>query len=369
MKNVKHRMFALLVALLMVVSLFAGCAKTEAPAATGSTASSGTASGSTASSSKTESEAPAEAEAEMLQVGILFDDVVDGAVWRRLTLDSVIAYGEETGKFEVRYVEGQGAQYFEQQIRSLADECDIVFTMWTSMAEPTIAVAKDYPDVYFCIMDGFISDLDQYANIMDFGMDRVQAAYLGGIAAAMESETGVVGIVGGVDEPVINEAIAGWQQGLVSVNPDIVDYVMYANTWGDVTIVKEMCLELVDRGCDVIAAAASGGTPGCGLAAEETDTLYVAWDNHFDDIEFEQCLELGCVANDNGPMFKLCIDSVLNNTFPAGQRLDYGIDTGASWYDILDDSPISDETRAAIEEATKGILDGTIELSKDMLHK
>lgn len=352
-KNIR-KLMALLLSLALIVCVFAGCddkpADTDTPDV----------------SNNDSNTPPAE---EKLQVGILFDDVVDGAAWRRLTLNSVEAYAKETGKFEVRYVEGLGAQYFEQQIRSLAEECDIVFTMWTSMAEPTIAVAKDFPDVYFCIMDGFINDLSQYKNIMDFGMNRVQAAYLGGIAAAMESETGVVGIVGGVDEPVINEAIAGWQQGLVSVNPDIVDYVMYANTWGDVTIVKEMCLELVDRGCDVIAAAASGGTPGCGLAAAETGTKYVAWDNHFDDIEFETCLELGCVANDNGPMFRLCIDSVLNNTFPAGQRLDYGIDTGASWYDILPDAPLSEETKAAIEKATQGILDGSIELSSEMLHK
>lgn len=211
MKNKKCRMLAMIFALLMAVSIITGCSEKPSPAKTDAAPVEGT------NSSEPVTK-------EVLQVGILFDDVVDGAVWRRLTLNSCEEYAKETGRFEVRYVEGQGAQYFEQQIRSLANECDIVFTMWTSMAEPTIAVAKDYPDVYFCIMDGFVSDLEQYKNIMDFGMDRVQAAYLGGIAAAMESEAGIVGIVGGVDEPVINEAIAGWQQGLVSVNPDIVDY-------------------------------------------------------------------------------------------------------------------------------------------------
>ncbi len=106
-------------------------------------------------------------------------------------------------------------------------------------------MAKDYPDIIFGSLDGSIEDIADYSNIQEFGLNRTETAYLAGVCAAAMSESGTVGIVGGMDEPVINAIIAGWQQGLYSVNPNIKDYVSYAGNWTDPTVGKDLGLALV----------------------------------------------------------------------------------------------------------------------------
>lgn len=319
-----------------------------------------------------EDPAPTPAPADdTFKVGIVTDSPVDSAQWLRNTVDGCYAYADASnGKVEVQVVEGNGEQYYEQQIRALCEDgYDMVFTFFTGMVDATLACAKEFPDVYFCAYDGFVEDIASWPNVYDFGMDRLECAYLAGVVGAMNTQSKKVGIIAGWDEPVINKCVAGWQQGLMATDDTITDYVMYCNSWSDPQKAKELALELVERGCDVIACAASGSTVGAAQAAQETNTLIVTWDTHPDAATLDTSLELGCVYSDNVPMFVDAIDKALAGNFPAGQRIDFGIDTPASFYDIVEGNPITDEVRAAIEEAKTGIISGTIALSPDVLHK
>lgn len=321
-------------------------------------------------SKKTEAPAQSNDTQKKFKVGIVTDEPIDGAQWLRNTIDGCVAFADAHDNVELQVVEGSNSQYFEQQIRALAeDKYDLIFTFFTGMADATLAVAKDFPDIKFAIYDGYIEGIDKLTNVYDFGMDRLEAAYLAGVAAAMTSKVDKVGIIAGWDEPVINKAVAGWQQGLVSVKPEITDYVMYCNSWSDPQKAKELALELVERGCDVLACAASGSTIGAAQAAAETNTLIVTWDTHPDTSTLPQTLELGCVYSDNVPMFTDAIERALAGQFPAGQRIDFGIDTPASYYDILPDNPLSDDVKEAVEKAKNAIIADEIKISPDVLHK
>jgi basic membrane lipoprotein Med (substrate-binding protein (PBP1-ABC) superfamily) len=47
-----------------------------------------------------------------------------------------------------------------------------------------------------------------------------EGSYLVGMLAAMASETGTVGFVGGMDIPLISRFACGYAQGVVAVNPE-----------------------------------------------------------------------------------------------------------------------------------------------------
>lgn len=305
-----------------------------------------------------------------LKVGIVSDQAFDASEWLVNLVVGVKEYQQANDKVEIKLVEALQANEYEPKIRALAEaDYDVIITTYATMAEATKSVAKDYPDIIFGSLDGSIEDIGDYSNIQEFGLNRTETAFLAGVCAAAMSESGIVGIVGGMDEPVINAIIAGWQQGLVSVNPDITDYVSYAGTWTDPTVGKDLGFALVNKGCDVIAAAAGGTGAGTAQAAAESDSMYVAWDTHYDDIFVDKNLELGSALNFFDIMVIAFIENVNNGEFVGGQRVDYGMDQGVCVFDIKDDAIASSEARSKVDEAFEKIKKGEISISTEPLHK
>lgn len=318
---------------------------------------------------KENAEAPDE-EGDTLKVGIVTDQALDASEWLVNLVAGVKEYQATHEGVEIKLVEALQANEYEPKIRGLAEAgYDVIITTYATTAEATKNVAKDYPDIIFGSLDGSIADIAEYSNIQEFGLNRTETAYLAGVCAAAMSESGTVGIVGGMDEPVINAIIAGWQQGLVSVNPDIKDYVSYAGTWTDPTVGKDLGLALVNRGCDVIAAAAGGTGAGTAQAAAETNTKFVAWDTHYDEIFTDANVELGSALNYFDVMVIAFIEDVVNGKFDGGKRVDYGMEQGVCSFDIRDSSIVTDEAKAKVEEALNKIKNGEIQIATEPLHK
>ncbi len=351
MKKLFKRVAPLLLVMLLAVSI-AGCSS-SAPAPD--------------ASSKNDSPSPA---GDKIKVGFVADQAFDQSEWLMNLVNGVKEYVKEHPEIEINMIEATTASEYEPKIRALAESgCDIIITTYASTSEATINVAKDYPDIKFGSLDGSIENIAQYKNIEEFGLNRTQTAYLAGIVAAASTKEGKVGIVGGMDEPVINAIIAGWQQGLRSVKPDIKDYVSYAGTWTDSTTGKDLGLALVDKGCDVIAAAAGGTGAGTAQAAAETKTNFVAWDTHYDDIFSTANVELGAAVNYFDKMVIKFIENAAAGDFKAGQRVEYGISDGVCSFDMYDKAPVSEGTRQLVKDALKKIEAGEIQISSTPIHK
>lgn len=355
------KVLSILFASVFVLATLAGCGGT---ASSTPPEESGTAPASTAAEGGTE------AAGDVFRVGMVTDQGIDESEWLKALNEGMQAEADADAGLEWKIVEGGDIKEYESKIRAMAEEgYDLVLTMYGDMVEQTVAVAADYPDTMFGSMDGYIENIEQYANIQEFSLDRLESGFLAGVVAAMTSETGKVGVVGGVDQPVINAIIAGWQQGLVYQNPDIEDLVVYVGDFNDPTGGKEHGLSLVDRGCDVIAGAAGGSSVGAAQAAAETNTCFVAWDIHYPEVFTGEQLELGSAINYFDKMVISFVQDAREGRFTPGVRTEYGMASGACDFVILDDSPVSDEIRARVQEVKQEIEDGKIAIGPDMLHK
>lgn len=91
-------------------------------------------------------------------------------------------------------------------------------------------------------------------------------SYVAGAAAAMKSESGILGCVGGMDLPVINRFIVGFEEGAKSVNPDAKIISKYVGAtyeaWADSTTAKSITLDMVNSGADVVYQIAGGAGLG-----------------------------------------------------------------------------------------------------------
>ena len=90
-----------------------------------------------------------------------------------------------------------------------------------------------------------------------------EAGYLAGIVAAMMTESGMISTVGGMPIPPVDNWIAGYQQGAKDTNPDITLLNDYSDDFVDQALCKEIALDHIAQGADIVFQVAGL----CGLGA------------------------------------------------------------------------------------------------------
>src|SRR5260370_5061003 len=155
---------------------------------------------------------PAFAPGIIFDMGGKFDKSFNEAAYvgaERFTKDTGIAYRE----FEVTN-EGQR----EQALTNMARRgVTIIVAIGFSQRSPVETVAKQFPAVKFTIVDAVV-DLP---NVQSVVYREHEGSFLVGILAAMKSQTGKIGFVGGMDIPLIRKFALGYEEGARFANPKI----------------------------------------------------------------------------------------------------------------------------------------------------
>ena len=126
-------------------------------------------------------------------------------------------------------------------------------------------VAPNYPESKFLVIDT-TSDLENVASAV-FASE--QGSFLVGVAAglkAKENGSNAVGFVGGMANELIQAFQAGYEQGVLAVNPDATIYVDYCDSFDNDQIGQQLAQKQYDLGATVIYQAA--GNAGNGVIRE-----------------------------------------------------------------------------------------------------
>ncbi|WP_248150870.1 BMP family lipoprotein [Microbacterium aoyamense] len=142
-------------------------------------------------------------------------------------LEGMERAAEELGVTPIE-VESRSANDYASNLENLvAEGCDFIVAVGFKLSADTIASATANPDIDYAIIDDWAdADFDgttDAPNIKPLMFDTVQAAYLGGYAAAAWSaEAGVnkVGTVGGIKIPPVTIFMDGFVDGVGKYNED-----------------------------------------------------------------------------------------------------------------------------------------------------
>ncbi len=189
---------------------------------------------------------------------------------------------------------GSDETNFLPSLYDAADEgYDLIFTITWGMQQYIEEVAPQYPDQKFLVIDTGLNfdeyDLDNsYAAVFK----PEEGSYLAGAVAAMVSETGTIGFLGGMDITGINDFLVGYIEGAQSVNPDIKVAISYIGNFSDAALGKEMALAQYNNGADIGYNVAGGAGLGQIDAAVETGNLAIGVDSDqfalFDGVDQEK---------------------------------------------------------------------------------
>jgi len=169
----------------------------------------------------------------------------------------------------------------EQAIRKMAQRGQSpIVGVGFAQAPAVEKVAKEFPNTKFTIIDGVV-DLP---NVQSVIFKEQEGSFLVGLLAEMASKTGKVGFVGGMDIPLIRAFGCGYEQGAKYVNPKAeVIQSMTGTTpaaWNDPSRGAELAKGQMDRGVDVVYAAAGGTGVGVYQAAKDAGKLAIGVDSN-----------------------------------------------------------------------------------------
>ncbi|AVO38319.1 BMP family lipoprotein [Pukyongiella litopenaei] len=267
-------------------------------------------------------------------------------------------WAEETGG-SFREIELQSEAQREQALRRFAEAgANPIVTMGFAMADPLSTVAPDYPDTKFVVID--VTWLDA-PNIRQVGFAEHEGSYLVGMLAAMASKSGTVGFIGGMDVPLIRHFGCGYAQGAKAANPDINIIANMTGTtpaaWNDPVKGSELTKAQISQGADVIYAAAGGTGVGVLQTAADEGILSIGVDSN------QNHLHPGKVLTS---MLKR-VDVAVYNAMKAGENVEPGVfvlglaEDGVGYaVDENNESLITDDMKAAAEDARQKIIDGEI---------
>ena len=314
-----------------------------------------------------EAEAPAE---EPISVGMVSDTGgVDDRGFNQFSIAGFDRAKEELGVEGRVYVSESGDDYLPNLTAAVDDGHDLVVAIGFLIQPSVVEVATEATDINFAGVDQFYGEEPDCGgenqspcvlpNVVGLQFPSEEAGYLAGIVAAMMSKTGTISTVGGIKIPPVDNWIAGFRQGAMDTNPDIKLLNAYSQDFVDAAKCKEIALDQISQGSDVVFQVAGQ----CGLGALDAacqEGVYAIG------VDADQSFAGDCVITSALKPLEVAvyetIKSAQEGTFAGGTNAFFGIQ---DYPDATLLAPFSadvpQEVQDAVATATEQLISGEID--------
>jgi basic membrane protein A and related proteins len=307
----------------------------------------------------------------------------DDQMFNELNKEGMDQAAAELGA-QVKAVEATAETDYAANIDSLvAEGCDLVVTAGFDFSEVTLAAAEANPDVLFAIVDD-AADADgdgksDFPNLKPLLFDSAEAMFLTGYAAASYSNTGVVGLYGGMAIPPVTVFMDGFVLGVEHYNKvknadvqvlgwdvETQDGVFTGSFAANETA-KTTSKNLLDQGADVVVPIAASAYVSTAEAIIDSgkDVVMIGGDGDMA-VNAPEYAELWLVSALKGVSVAVhdVVIATANGEFTndayVGTLANGGVSI-SSFHDFEDD--IDPGLLAELDELSAQIVDGEVEIS------
>jgi len=173
---------------------------------------------------------------------------------------------------ETRVLESHSdADYVPNLSECATQGFDLIISVGFLMGQATEDAAKQFPDTTFAIIDNAYEAPEP--NLQGLVFKEQETGYLVGYLAGLITESNTVSSVGGQKIPPVDRFIAGYQKAVKDANPDAKTLNGYSQDFVDQAKCKEVALDQIAKGSDVVFQVAGG----CGLGALDAAKEKGAW--------------------------------------------------------------------------------------------
>ena len=255
--------------------------------------------------------------ADKLKVGFIYVGPIGDHGWTYQHHQGLLAVEEAFGdKVETVYVENvaEGPDA-ERAITRLARQgAGIIFTTSFGYMDPTIKVAKNFPDVKFEHGTGY----KRADNVTTYSARFYEGRYVIGQIAARMSKSGVAGYIASFPIPEVVRGINSFLLGAQSINPDFKLKIVWVSTWFDPGKEADAAKVLIGQGADIITQHTDSTAP-LQIAAEQG---VHGFGQASDMIKFAPESQYTAIIDDWAPYYVRRVQAVLDGTWKSEDTWD-----------------------------------------------
>jgi basic membrane protein A len=228
---------------------------------------------------------------------------------------------------QTRVVQSASPSEYIPNLSALARQgYDLVIGVGFTEIAAMKAVAHSFPKTDFAIVDVSNADEGNAPNVEGLLFKEQEVGYLAGYAAALAAKAdgkNTVSSVGGQKQPPVDRYIAGYQAGAKAAVPGIKTLNNYSQDFSIEAKCKEIALNQIAAGSDVVFQVAGG----CGLGALDAAKAQSVWGIGVDaDQGFLGPHILTSALKGVDTAVFLAIKDATNGHFKGGQDAVYGLD-------------------------------------------
>lgn len=290
---------------------------------------------------------------EPIKVGFVYVGPVGDGGWTYAHDQGRLAMQKALGdKVKSTFVENvPESSDAERVIRQLAaDGNKIIFTTSFGFMNPTLKVAKAFPNTYFEHATGY----KMAKNVGIYQARSWEGAYMLGVLAGEMTKSNILGFVGSYPVPEVVRNINAYTLGAQSVNPKIKTKVIWVSSWYDPARERQAAETMIAQGADVLAQ--NTDSPAVVQTAEEKGVYAFGWDS--DMSKYGPKAQLTASTLNWSKYYTMEVKKVLDGTWKPDNTL-WGIKEGMVVLTPLH-SNVPEKVAKDFHAKEQAIIDGTL---------
>lgn len=320
---------------------------------------------------------------ELLKVGMATDSgSIDDKSFNQGTWEGILQYEQEKGTIETYYIQPSGEQHADYVMaieELISGGYEVIVTPGFKFETAVYESASNHPDIKYILIDGrpMNPETEQYEdldNVVAVFFNEHEAGFLAGVAAALSTETGKLGFIGGMEIPAPQRFGWGYQAGVdyanknLGTNAEITKYV-FQGTFYDVAGGQQLAAGMYNDGIDIIYHAAGG--VGVGIFNEAKERAQKGEKVYVIGVDSDQYQE-GVIPDGTSVALTSSlkrvdvaaydyIDAAIKGEFPGGQVITLALSDNA--VGVPEENPnLNEETLNAINTAIEAVVNGDVKV-------
>ncbi|MFZ5354157.1 MAG: BMP family lipoprotein [Bacillota bacterium] len=246
---------------------------------------------------------------------------------------------------------------------------DVVIAVGYEYYDMIKEIAKGYPDVTYIYPDQVVEGVE---NLTCIDYTEKEGSFLAGALAAMLTketaieginEQNIIGIVGGMDIPVIRDFESGYIQGAKYIDPDIIVETVFTGNFYDPQKGKEWASILYQKNADVIFSVAGA----CGLGVYEAAAEYKRYAIGVDSDQryINPDVIVASMIKGVGLSIYDCLKKISDGSFQSGKIYKYGLlekGVDLAYGNESMKQIVTEDMLSRLNDIRKKIIDGDIQI-------
>ncbi|MBO9447222.1 BMP family ABC transporter substrate-binding protein [Ruegeria sp. R14_0] len=252
------------------------------------------------------------------KVGFVYVGPVGDGGWTYEHNKGRLAVEEHFGdKVETVFVESvpEGPDAERVMTQMALEGADLIFTTSFGYMDPTINVAKKFPDVKFEHATGYKTA----PNVSVYSARFYEGRAVQGHIAGNMTKSNIIGYIGSYPIPEVIRGINSAYIHAKKVNPDVEFKIVWAYTWFDPAKEADAATVLIEQGADVILQHTDSTAPQA--AAQEAGNV-VTFGQASDMSEYAPFPRVSSIIDDWAPYYIARTQAVMDGTWETANTWD-----------------------------------------------